>query len=62
MTTVMISDNIHIFSNNLSKDGMIFFPDFCDIVLKRFREEDEEELAKTMFKVMLLIVLLILLS
>ena len=38
-------------SNNLSKDGLIFFPDFCNIVLKRFREEDEEEFAKTMFKV-----------
>ena len=38
-------------SNNVSKDGLIYFPDFCDIVLKRFREEDEEEFAKIMFKV-----------
>ena len=38
-------------SNNLSRDGLIYFPDFCNIVLKRFREEDEEEFAKTMFKV-----------
>ena len=38
-------------SNNLSRDGLIFFPDFCNIVLKRYREEDEEEFAKTMFKV-----------
>ena len=38
-------------SNNLSRDGLIFFPDFCSIVLKRYREEDEEEFAKTMFKV-----------
>ena len=37
-------------SNNLSRDGLIFFPDFCDIALKRFRDEDEEEFAKTMFK------------
>ena len=38
-------------SNNVSKDGLIYFPDFCDIVLKRFKEEDEEEFAKIMFKV-----------
>ena len=38
-------------SNNLSRDGLIYFPDFCHIVLKRYREEDEEEFAKTMFKV-----------
>ena len=39
-------------SNNVSKDGLIYFPDFCDIVLRRFREEDEEEFAKIMFKVL----------
>ena len=38
-------------SNNLSRDGLIYFPDFCAIVLRRYREEDEEEFAKTMFKV-----------
>ena len=45
-------------SNNVSKDGLIYFPDFCDIVLKRFREEDEEEFAKIMFKVWICMVLI----
>ena len=37
----------------LNRKGLIYFPDFCDIVLERFREteEEEEDLFGTLFKV-----------
>ena len=36
-----------------ARKGLIYFPDFCDIVLERFREteEEEEDLFGTLFKV-----------
>ena len=35
------------------RKGLIYFPDFCQIVLERFRENEaeEEEFRKTIFKV-----------
>jgi len=33
------------------QDGLIFFPEFCRVVLRKFREEDEEQFAQVMFKV-----------
>ena len=38
-------------TNTVARNGLIFFPEFCQIVLKRFREEDEEQFAQVMFKV-----------
>ena len=38
-------------TNTVARNGLIFFPEFCQIVLKRFREENEEEFAQVMFKV-----------
>ena len=37
----------------LLRKGLIYFPDFCQIVLERFRENEaeEEEFRKSMFKV-----------
>ena len=30
---------------------MIYFPDFCELVLGRFRQSEEEDFFQTMFKV-----------
>ena len=38
-------------TNTIARNGLIFFPDFCQIVLKKFREDDEEQFAQVMFKV-----------
>ena len=37
--------------NTVPKNGLIFFPDFCQIVLRRWREADEEVFRQGMFKV-----------
>ena len=46
------SKSIHIYGF-LVRNGYIFFPDFCQLVLERFREEEdeEEEFRRGMFKV-----------
>ena len=38
-------------TNTIARNGLIFFPEFCEIVLKKFREDDEEQFAQIMFKV-----------
>ena len=35
----------------MSRNGHIYFPEFCRIVLRKFREDDEEQFAQVMFKV-----------
>ena len=42
-------------TNTIARNGLIYFPDFCKIVLKRWREEDEEVFRQNMFKVILLL-------
>jgi len=37
-------------SNEVEKKGVIYFEDFCKLVLRKYREEDEEEFIKIMFK------------
>ena len=37
--------------NTVPKNGLIYFPDFCDIVCKRWREVNEEVFRQNMFKV-----------
>ena len=37
--------------NTVPKNGLIYFPDFCNIVLQRWREENEEVFRQNMFKV-----------
>jgi len=39
-------------TNEVEKKGEIYFKDFCMLVLRKFREEDEEEFIKVMFKCM----------
>ena len=39
--------------NRIAKNGMIYFPDFCQLVLEQIREEGngEEDFRMNMFKV-----------
>ena len=37
--------------NTVPKNVLIYFPDFCDIVCKRWREVNEEVFRQNMFKV-----------
>ena len=39
-------------TNTISKNGLIYFPDFCRIVLKGWRSQDEELFRQNMFKVL----------
>ena len=41
-------------TNEIARNGLIFFPEFCEVVLARFREEDEEAFSQNMFKVIYL--------
>ena len=38
-------------TNEIAKNGLIYFPAFCGIVHRRFRDEDEEAFRQNMFKV-----------
>ena len=38
-------------TNEIARNGLIYFPEFCRIVHKRFRDEDEEVFRQNMFKV-----------
>ena len=38
-------------TNTLSRNGLVFFPDFCQLALRKLREDDEEMFAEIMFKV-----------
>ena len=37
--------------NTVPRNGLIYFNDFCQIVLRRWREENEELFRQGMFKV-----------
>ena len=40
--------------NKIARDGLIFYPDFCQLCLEYFRQEErEEEFRKNLFKVRL---------
>ena len=38
-------------TNNIVRNGFIYFPEFCEVILKKFREEDEDAFNQNMFKV-----------
>ena len=42
-------------TNTITRNGFIYFPDFCKIVLKRWREVDEEVFRQNMFKVIIIV-------
>jgi len=39
-------------TNNIVKDGFIYFPEFCKVIHKKFREDDEELFRQNMFKIL----------
>ena len=39
-------------TNAIAKDGLVFFPEFCSVCLKKFREDDEDQFAQVLFKLM----------
>ena len=39
-------------TNNNVKNGYIYFPEFCNIIHKKYREENEEVFYQDMFKVL----------
>ena len=43
--------------NEVEKKGKIFFPDFCKLCLRKFREFDEENFKEELFKVSKLLLL-----
>ena len=40
-------------TNNIVKNGYIYFPDFCKTILEKYRQDDEEVFRQNMFKVRL---------
>ena len=38
-------------TNEVARNGLIYFPEFCQIVTKKYREEDQEVFRQNMFKV-----------
>ena len=38
-------------TNEIARNGLIYFPEFCRIVHQRFRDQDEEVFRQNMFKV-----------
>lgn len=39
-------------TNNIVRNGFIYFPEFCNVILKKFREDDEELFNQNMFKIL----------
>ena len=52
----LIEQEIVDLTNEIARNGLIFFPEFCEAVLARFRAENEEEFKQNMFKVMMQVV------
>ena len=38
-------------TNEVSVNGLIYYPDFCKLVLRKYREENKEVLHQALFKV-----------
>ena len=38
-------------TNNIVKNGFIYFPDFCKVIHEKYRQDDEELFHQHMFKV-----------
>ena len=37
-------------TNTVARNGLVYFPEFCGVVLKKFREDDEDQFCQMMFK------------
>ena len=40
-------------TNEVAVNGLVYFPDFCKLVLRKYREDNKELLNQTFFKVTL---------
>ena len=38
-------------TNEIARNGFIYFPEFCHVVYRKYREEDEDLFRQNMFKV-----------
>ena len=38
-------------TNAIAREGLVFFPEFCSVCLRKLREDDEEQFAQIVFKV-----------
>ena len=38
-------------TNEVANNGLVYFPDFCKIVLRKYREDNRELLNQSLFKV-----------
>ena len=47
----MMEQEVTDMTNTIARDGLVFFPDFCKVVLNKYREEDQEQFSQIMFKV-----------
>ena len=41
-------------TNNIVKDGYIYFPEFCKTIHEKYRQDDEEVFRQNMFKVLII--------
>lgn len=39
-------------TNEVARNGVIYFPEFCRVVLRKYREDDDEQFAQVMFKML----------
>ena len=44
-------------TNEVGSNGRVYFPDFCKIVLRKYREDSKELLNQALFKVIIQIIL-----
>ena len=51
--SISLDDQVMDIPNKISKRGLIYFPDFCQLVLEKFRGDavEEEIFRQNMFKV-----------
>ena len=38
-------------TNNIVRNGYIYFPEFCKVIHEKYRQDDEEVFSQNMFKV-----------
>ena len=41
-------------TNNIVRNGYIYFPEFCKVIHEKYRQDDEEVFSQNMFKVMIM--------
>ena len=39
-------------TNNIVRNGYIYFPEFCKVIHEKYRQDDEEIFSQNMFKVL----------